>query len=78
MAIGHSPNTAFLKDKLKLDDMGYIITKEEVKTDIPGLFVAGDVADRVYRQAVTAAGSGTKAALEARAYLQDLKYENKL
>ena len=73
VAIGHSPNTSFLKDKLRLDEQGYIITKDEVKIDIEGIFVAGDVADRVYRQAVTAAGSGTKAALEARHYLQNLK-----
>jgi thioredoxin reductase (NADPH) len=76
VAIGHSPNTALVKGKLKLDDMGYIITKDEVKTDIDGVFIAGDVADKVYRQAVTAAGSGTKAALEARNYLQELKYKN--
>jgi thioredoxin reductase (NADPH) len=70
LAIGYNPNTSFLKGKLKLDDQGYIITKEEVKTDIEGLFVAGDVSDRIYRQAITAAASGTKAALEAREYLQ--------
>ncbi|MGI0100255.1 MAG: thioredoxin-disulfide reductase [Candidatus Micrarchaeaceae archaeon] len=73
VAIGHSPNTSFLDGKLKLDGQGYIITRDEVKTDIDGVFVAGDVADRIYRQAVTAAASGTKAALEARHYLQNLK-----
>lgn len=77
VAIGYTPNTFFLKGKLKLDEQGYIITKEEVKTDIEGVFVAGDVADRVYRQAVTAAGSGAKAAIEAREYLLDLKYRTK-
>ncbi len=75
VAIGYTPNTSFLAGKLKLDEMGYIITKDEVKTEIEGVFVAGDVADKVYRQAVTAAGSGAKAALEARKYLQELKYE---
>jgi thioredoxin reductase (NADPH) len=73
IAIGHSPNTAFLKGKLKLDEKGYIITKDEVKTELEGVFIAGDVADHVYMQAVTAASSGTKAALEARAYLQDME-----
>jgi thioredoxin reductase (NADPH) len=72
LAIGYNPNTSFLKGKLKLDEQGYIITKDEVKTDIDGLFIAGDVSDRIYRQAVTAAASGTKAALEAREYLQKL------
>ena len=72
MAIGYTPNTAFLKGKLKLDDQGYIIAKDEVKTGIDGVFVAGDVADRKYRQAVTAAASGTKKRpLEVRAYLHD-------
>ncbi len=69
VAIGHKPNTEFLKNKLKLDENGYIITKNEVLTEIEGLFVAGDVADHRYRQAITAAGSGCKAALEARSYL---------
>ncbi|BCS91009.1 MAG: thioredoxin reductase [Candidatus Micrarchaeota archaeon] len=71
IAIGHQPNTDFLKGKIKLDEQGYIITKDEVKTDIDGLFAAGDVVDRVYKQAVTAAGSGAKAALEVRSYLQN-------
>ena len=74
VAIGYSPNTKFLEGKLKLDEHGYIITKDEIKTDIEGIFVAGDVADHVYRQAVSAAGSGAKAALEARDYLQGLDY----
>ncbi len=69
VAIGHKPNTEFLKGKLKLDQNGYIITTNEVFTEIEGLFVAGDVADHRYRQAITAASSGCKAALEARAYL---------
>ena len=76
VAIGYTPNTSFLKGKLKLDEQGYIIVKEEVKTDIDGVFVAGDVADHVYRQAVTAAASGTKAALEVRNYLQNIKYKS--
>jgi len=71
-AIGYTPNTAFLKGKLETDEQGYLVTKNEVETAIEGVFVAGDVADRRYRQAVTAAGSGAKAALEARAYLENL------
>ena len=72
VAIGHRPNTQFLNGQLGLDEKGYIITKDEVKTEIEGIFVAGDVADHLYRQAVTAAGSGVKAALEARAYLNKI------
>ncbi|MCL4328226.1 MAG: thioredoxin-disulfide reductase [Candidatus Thermoplasmatota archaeon] len=72
VAIGHSPNTSFLKGQLDLDDKGYVVTQEEVLTAIKGIFVAGDVSDRKYRQAITAAGSGSKAALEARAYLLEL------
>ncbi len=69
VAIGHKPNTEFLRGHLDLDEKGYIVTIDEVKTKIEGIFVAGDVADFKYRQAVTAAGSGTKAALEAEEYL---------
>ncbi|HUY69986.1 MAG TPA: thioredoxin-disulfide reductase [Candidatus Baltobacteraceae bacterium] len=75
VAIGHTPNTGFLKGKLEMDEHGYLVTKGEVKTDIDGVFVAGDVADRLYKQAVTAAGSGTKAALEVRAYLQKMNLD---
>ncbi len=70
LAIGHVPNTGFLKGKLKLDDQGYVITKDEVLTDIDGVYVAGDNADRFYRQAGTAASSGIKAALRVREYFQ--------
>ena len=72
VAIGHSPNTAFLGGQLKLDQKGYIATTDEVKTDIEGVFAAGDVVDHLYRQAVTAAGSGAKAAIEARSYLYQI------
>lgn len=70
LAIGHIPTTAFLKGKLKTDEQGYLITKEEVLSDIEGVYIAGDVADRFYRQAATAVGSGVKAALRVREYLQ--------
>ncbi len=73
VAIGHSPNTGFLKGKIKLDELGYIVTRNEVLTDIDGIFVAGDDADRYYRQAGTAAASGIKAALRVRDYLQNMK-----
>ncbi len=72
VAIGYDPVTKFLGGKLDADELGYLKTTDEVKTKIPGVFVAGDVADHVYRQAITAAGSGAKAALEVRAYLQSL------
>ncbi len=70
IAIGHKPNTEFLNGKLKLDDGGYIITRNIVETDIDGVYVGGDVADKEYRQAVTAAGTGTMCALKVRHYLQ--------
>ena len=71
LAIGHLPNSKLFKDWLPTDDNGYIITENgSPRTHIPGVFVAGDVADPVYRQAVTAAASGCKAALEAEKYLR--------
>lgn len=69
VAIGHTPNTSFLKGKLKTDEHGFLITKAEVLTDIEGVFIAGDVSDPFYKQAATAASSGVKAALHAREYL---------
>ena len=69
VAIGHKPNTDFLKGKLTLDSKGYIVTKDEVETAIEGVFVAGDVMDPFYRQAATAASGGVKAALRVREYL---------
>lgn len=69
LAIGHVPNTGFVKDLLETDEQGYIITQNEVFTNKPGIFAAGDVVDHRYRQAITAAGSGCKAALEVEKYL---------
>jgi thioredoxin reductase (NADPH) len=72
-AIGHDPNTKFLENQLSMDDAGYLVTKPgTTQTSIEGVFAAGDVQDKTYRQAITSAGTGCMAALEAEKYLETL------
>jgi len=73
IAIGHDPNTAIFRDQLTLDAAGYIASADGVHTNIDGVFVAGDVYDIRYKQAITAAGSGCKAAIDVEKYLEEME-----
>jgi len=71
LAIGHIPVTDLFKDQVELDDLGFIVQKEHTMTSVPGVFSAGDVSDNRYRQAITSAGSGCMAAIDAKKWLED-------
>lgn len=73
VAIGHTPSTTAFKGKIELDEKGYVVANDKTKTSVPGIFVAGDVEDHKYKQAITAAGFGCMAGMDALKFLEELK-----
>lgn len=74
MAIGHHPNTEFVKGLVELDDKGYILTNNGTHTNVPGIYAAGDVEDKIFRQAITAAARGCQAAMQVEKYIEGMEH----
>jgi thioredoxin reductase (NADPH) len=75
--IGHTPNTKLFVEQLELNDHGYVVTDRRQQTSVPGVFAAGDVQDAIFRQVVTAAGTGAAAAMEAVRFLDEQQYKER-